>query len=304
MTGVGIVVVTHWSGAEIGRCLDAAIATGAEIVVVDNASGDNTCAEVARRGVRLIANTGNRGFAAAVNQGVRALATPLILLLNPDAAIVTGLPALAEACTRPGVGAAGGMLVDRQGRPQTGFMVRRFPTPAALAFEALLLNRLWPRNPVNWQYRCSGLDYSALQEVEQPAGAFLMVRREAWEAAGGFDERFHPLWFEDVDFCRRISQRGYRLLFVPEAVAQHTGAHSVSSIRMEKRPFYWYGNLLRYAAGHFGPMGLMSVCLAVAAGSIVRMIGDTILSRSVRSVGPYGRVVALAARYLLRGAPG
>lgn len=301
MRTVGIVIVTHHSAREVVACLDAALRTGAEIVVVDNAGCAETAREVVRRGVRLIQNAVNRGFAGAVNQGIRALATPFILLLNPDAVIQKGLPALAEACARPGVAAAGGMLVDARGRPQTGFMVRQFPTAAALAFEALLINRLWPANPVNWQYRCMGMDGSAAQEVEQPAGAFLMLRRDVWEALGGFDERFYPLWFEDVDFCRRAAARGYRIWFIPEAVAIHTGGHSIAGIGVEKRALYWYRNLLGYAAGHYRPLGRITVRLAVLAGSLIRMVVETVLNRSLKPIAVYGRVAALAAGSLLRG---
>jgi N-acetylglucosaminyl-diphospho-decaprenol L-rhamnosyltransferase len=302
MRGVGIVIVAYGSAREIGPCLDAALGATADIVVVDNAACPDTAREVNRRGVRLIQNETNRGFAGAVNQGIRSLSTPFILLLNPDAVIETGLDELAAACERPGVAAAGGTLLDSAGRPQVGFMVRRFPGPAALIFETLLLNRLWPRNPVNWQYRCLGLDYSLPQEVEQPAGAFLLVRRDVWEALGGFDERFHPLWFEDVDFCRRAAASGYRLWFVPDAVAKHTGGHSIPGIGVEKRALYWYRNLLRYAAGHFHPAGRVMVCLAVVAGSIVRMLAELALRRSLKPIAVYGRVMALAAGFLLRGA--
>src|SRR5882724_19080 len=158
MRDVGIVIVTHNSAEEIGPCLDAAVATGAEVVVVDNASEDETRDEVERRGVRLIANRSNAGFAAAVNQGTLALSTPLLLLLNPDAVIQGGLEHLREACSDPKTAAAGGLLVDTQGKPQAGYAVRRFPSATALCFEALLINRLWPANPVNWHYRCLDLD--------------------------------------------------------------------------------------------------------------------------------------------------
>jgi N-acetylglucosaminyl-diphospho-decaprenol L-rhamnosyltransferase len=252
MRRVGIVIVTYESGEEIGACLDAAIQTTAEIVVVDNASRDGTRDEVLRRGVRLISNNQNRGFAAAANQGVRALDTPFILLLNPDAVIDRGLDPMVAACEAPGVAAASGVLLGTDGQPQTGFMVRRFPTAAALACEALIVNRLWPRNPVNWKYRCLGFDSTVAQDVDQPAGAFLMVRKDVWDALGGMDERYCPLWFEDVDFCRRAVQRGYRIRFVPEAVAKHTGGHSVPKIGVENRQLYWYGGLLRYVEGHMG----------------------------------------------------
>lgn len=299
MHGVGIVIVTHGSGDEIGPCLDAALPVGAEIVVVDNASVDRTREEVRRRGVRLIANGENRGFAAAVNQGIRSLSSPLILLLNPDAVLVSGLDKLAACCQSPDAGAAGGMLLGSDGAPQIGFMVRRFPTACALAFEALLINRLWPHNPVNWNYRCMGMDYSVLQVVEQPAGAFLMVRREAWEAAGGFDEGFRPLWFEDVDFCKRVADLGYRLYFVPEAVAKHTGGHSIPKIAVEKRRLYWYGSLLRYAARHFRPRTVRSLSLAVMLGSLVRVFAEVALSRSLKPIAVYIGILKLTGRCLL-----
>src|SRR5690349_3878783 len=97
MDAIGIVVVTHNSGAEIGECLDAALRSGARVVVVDNASTDRTIDEVQRRGVELIANDTNRGFAAAVNQGFVVLNCAHVLLLNPDAAIQGDLAPLREA---------------------------------------------------------------------------------------------------------------------------------------------------------------------------------------------------------------
>src|SRR5579872_1335 len=102
MSPIGIVIVTYNSQAEIGASLDAALRSGAEVVVVDNASSDGTIAEIARRGVRLIANRENRGFAGAVNQGFAVLNCPYVLLLNPDAVIEGGLETLREACDLPG----------------------------------------------------------------------------------------------------------------------------------------------------------------------------------------------------------
>src|SRR4051795_13575806 len=183
---IGIVIVTYNSGREIGACLEAALRSGAEVIVVDNASTDNTIAEVSRRGARLIANPDNRGFAAAVNQGFIALQTPYVLLLNPDAVLQNDLEHLRDACDLPQAAGAGGQLLDTEGRPQIGFMVRQFPTPWTLALESLLLNRLCPNNPVNRRYRGLGLDYNKRFEVEQPAGAFLMVRRTVWQELGGF----------------------------------------------------------------------------------------------------------------------
>src|SRR5450759_1886287 len=181
MSDIGIIIVTYNSAAEIGACLDAALASGGETVVVDNASTDGTIAEVARCGVRLMANSENRGFAAGVNEGFGVLNSPYVLLLNPDAVIQSSLEPLRQACDLPGAAGAGGKLVDAGGRPQVGFMVRGLPTPATLALEVLLLNRIWPGNPVNRRYRCLDWDSSTRSMVEQPAGACFMVRRAVWQ---------------------------------------------------------------------------------------------------------------------------
>jgi GT2 family glycosyltransferase len=298
---IGIVIVTYHSEAEIGPCLDAALTSGAQIVVVDNASGDGTLTEVRRRPVRLIANSVNRGFAAAVNQGFAVLQCPYILLLNPDSVLQTDLTVLRDACALPGAAGAGGLLLDSNGRPQVGFMVRRFPTASTLALEALSLNRVWPENPVNRRYRALDLNYTCRIEVDQPAGAFLMVRRAVWQELGGFDESYYPLWFEEVDFCRRAVTRGYRLYFEPKAVVKHTGAHSISKLTLEVRRIYWYRSLLKYAARHCRPTAFRWVCLAVAAGSVLRMIAESALERRLQPMAAYGEVVRLAGRALVFG---
>jgi N-acetylglucosaminyl-diphospho-decaprenol L-rhamnosyltransferase len=301
MSDIGIIIVTYNSASEIGACLDAALASGGDIVVVDNASHDGTMAEVARRGVRFVSNPDNRGFAGAVNQGFAELMNPYVLLLNPDAVIETSLEPLRQACDLPGSAGAGGQLVDARGEAQAGFMVRRLPTPAALILEALLLNRFWPGNPVNRRYRCLDWDSSSRSLVEQPAGAFLMVRRAVWQELGGLDESFFPLWFEDVDFCRRIRDRGFSLYYIPEAVAKHTGGHSITTLPLEIRLNYWYRGLLRYSAKHFRPFAFRAVCLAVLTGSFVRGIAESALQRSVKPMAAYGSVASLAGRSLFSG---
>jgi GT2 family glycosyltransferase len=301
MAKIGIVIVTYNSGPEIGTCLKAALASGADVVVVDNASTDGTIAEIARHGVRLIANSGNRGFAAAVNQGFGVLNCAYILLLNPDAVLQTSLEPLRQACDLPHAAGAGGFLLDGEGNPQVGFMVRQLPRARDFILEALVLNRLLANNPANRRYRALDLDYGERQPVGQPAGAFLMIRRAVWEELGGFDEGFYPLWFEDVDFCRRAVDHGYIFYLAPQAVANHTGAHSISRITLELRHFYWYRNLLRYSARHFHPFAFRAVCLAVVTGSLVRAVAAVLADRSLKPTAAFGRVIRLAGRSLVRG---
>src|SRR5258707_4252647 len=202
MSSIGVVIVTWNSGATIDRCLESC--AGLSVTVVDNASSDDTVERVRRHAdVYLIVNSENVGFAAAANQGIARTPDETVLLLNPDVELLNSVEPLAEACGESDVVIAAGRLVDSKGATQTGFTVRRLPTPLTLAFEAIGLNRLVPTNRVNRRYRCLDLNPVAPADVEQPAGALLLFRRELWREIGGFDEQFSPLWFEDVDFCKR-----------------------------------------------------------------------------------------------------
>jgi GT2 family glycosyltransferase len=302
MARVAIVIVTFNSAAEIGSCLTSLyFVPDAEVVVVDNASCDGTQDIVrghVRQNVRLIANEHNAGFAGGVNTGVKATSAELILLLNPDACLLSGVAAMvARFDSDPTIGIVGGRLVSDDGQPQTGFMVRSLPTPAALSFEALGINRIWPDNPVNWHYRCRDSAPMTPGFAEQPAGAFLMFSRQAWLDTGGFDERFYPVWFEDVDFCARVRALRYVTFYEPAAIARHTGGHSVNAIEASSRHKYWYGNLLKYAARHFGIIGFRVVCAAVAQGALLRAVCETPRA-GFRAVQMYGVVFRLACSRL------
>ncbi len=299
-------MVTHNSGPEIEACLDAItqMAAGAQIFVIDNASRDDTVARVRKfardRGARveLLENPENKGFAGAVNQGVRAAGpADFLLLLNPDAVLLDPVEPVVEAARVNGLSA--GKLVAEDGKPQAGFTIRRFPTPLALAFEILGVNRLWPSNPVNRNYRYMGRDLEQPGPVEQPAGAFLMTRRDVWERLGGMDEQFHPVWFEDVDFCRRASALGFRAAYVPSVGARHTGGHSVSRVPSGCRAVLWYGSLLKYARKHYRPMQFRGICLAVALSSVPRMVAGMIAERSFKPVAVYSRIFWVAGLLLI-----
>jgi len=294
---VGVVIVTYNSREFVGRAVDSCLREGLEVVVVDNASEDGTADAVpSHPGVRLVRNAQNRGFAAAVNEGFRQLKTEYVLLLNPDAELTTGVAAMELELVE--AAAVGGQLLGPDGSVQAGFTVRRFPTAGSLAFEVLGMNRLWPGNAWNRSYRCLDLQLDKAQDVDQPAGAFLMVRRDAWEELGGLDERFFPVWFEDVDFCLRLRKAGFRIRYTPEAVARHVGGHSVGMIPDGPRQLYWYGSLLEYASKHFPAGPKVAVCLSVVAGSFFRALGSVLLDRSAKAVFVYARVIRLALSFL------
>ena len=265
-------------------------------IVIDNASADRTLDRLrAFPSVRVIANQENRGFAGAVNQGLQASDADYALLLNPDVKLLTAIDPLVEASEKYGLSA--GKLVDQNGRAQKGFTIRRFPTPAALAFELLGLNRLWPTNPVNRHYRYLDRDLDLPGPVEQPAGAFLMIRRDVWESLDGFDERFYPIWFEDVDFCNRAVKNGIRIEYVPQVQACHEGGHSVASLKSGCRTLYWCASLLRYAAKYFSLWEYRGICLTIILGSLPRSGWSMIRERSFAPATTWVEVVKLAVRH-------
>ncbi len=291
------VIVTYNSAGVIQACLNSLteMAPSLSAVVVDNASGDDTLTHV-KPEVRVIANTENQGFAAAVNQGIRASDAEFVLLLNPDTRLLTPVDELIHATRQYGL--ASGKLVDKTGRAQKGFTIRRFPTPASMLFELFGVNRLWQSNPVNRRYRYLDRDLGQPGSVEQPAGAFLMFRRDVWSQLGGMDERFYPVWFEDVDFCRRAVTAGYQIQYVPTVVAEHSGGHAVLRLPRGCRAMHWCDSLLRYAAKHFRSFSYRAICLAVVLTSVPRAVAGMIQERSLSPVTSYRKIVRFAGRRL------
>lgn len=268
-----VVVVAHNSAQHIEGCLEALRGLADwEVLLVDNASADDILQRARRFDfVHLVVNQQNSGFAAAVNQATSLARGRVIVVLNPDTVAAPGaLDCLAEALQAPQVAAAGGLLLGSEGQPQRGFLVRRFPRLTSMACEILLLNRLWPGNPWNCSYRCLNLDCTRAQEVEQPAGAALAFVRDAWKQIQGMDESFFPVWFEDVDFCRRLRARGWTIMFCPAAVFRHAGGHSVSQMPFRQRQMYWYANLLRYFRKHHPGWRVGLLRVAIIAGMLLR----------------------------------
>jgi GT2 family glycosyltransferase len=273
---VSIILVSWNAAAHLPRCLDSLAELGSEVIVVDNASTDGSAAIVANRypWVRLVREPVNRGFAGGVNAGARASRGPWLLVLNCDT--VAGPQAverLLEVFDRhPACAAVGGSLIGDDGLPQHGFHVRRFPTLASWWIDLWLLDAVWPRNPVTRRYRAVDLTEGAAGpvEVDQPAGACLMVRRDVFEALGGFDERFHPAWFEDVDFCLRVRRAGYSIFYAPGAVFRHAGGAARQQIGLAAFSRAFYRNLQRYARKHGGPGRLVVVKALIASGMMLR----------------------------------
>jgi len=300
------IIVTYNSEDSITQCLQALRHEDCEIVVVDNASQDDTVAQVesfrAEHAVELLRISRNFGFAAGVNHGVRAAGGDVLLVLNPDAVADPGaVQALVRCMTEQSADAAGGALLSSSGEPDRGFAFRRLPTLASLLAEVLLLNQLWPSNPINRRYRCLEADYSNVQPVEQPAGACLAITREAWEAVGGMDTRFTPVWFEDVDFCKRLLDSGRKIVYCPAARFRHAGAHSVGKLSFADKQLFWYANMLRYAHKHFSAAQVLILRMGIVKGMLLRSLAVLIGAGSKQlprreALRAYREVMRLALR--------
>ncbi len=273
------IIVTYNSAGAIEACLRSLVPQDCEIVVVDNASQDDTTThvlEVANQvQLQLITVSRNIGFAGGVNQGVRAASSDVLLVLNPDAIAEPGaIDALLTCFLKTGADAVGGALLGEDGEPAEGFAFRRIPTLSSLLFEVLLVNQMWPGNPVNRRYRCLDADYSREQEVEQPAGACLAVTRKAWDRAQGMDASFYPVWFEDVDFCGRLLHSGAKIVYCPTARFRHSGAHSVGQLSFRDKQMFWYQSMVRYARKHFSAVQVGVLRLAICTGMVLRMFAS------------------------------
>src|SRR5918999_4722174 len=219
MADVSVVVVTLNSIAYLERCLESV--SGHELVVVDHGSTDGTLEVVRERfpGARLIEQE-NRGFGAGMNRGMRAAGGRYLLLLNADAWVlrdgVERLQSVADEHRDAAV--IGPRLLNPDGSLQPS--VRGFPTLWRLATEFFFLRKLAPRSRLFNAFYGAGFDHRSVREAEWLGGACLLVRREAVDAVGPFDEDFF-LFSEEVDWCYRFRRAGWKVLFYPGAEFVH-----------------------------------------------------------------------------------
>jgi GT2 family glycosyltransferase len=247
---VAVVVVTHDSLEDVTACLSsvAAQAVPAELAVVDNASTDGTPDVVRERfpAARVLALAENVGFGRACNLGARESAAPVLLFLNPDAALRPGaLPALLRVLEeRPEVTVVGPRTRHTDGAIQVS------------SGPDLGLCREWRQRRRVRGVRARRAATLAAEEARaaresEPgwvSGSCLLVRRRAFEEVGGFDEGYF-LYEEDADLCRRLRQAGGRVLFTPAAEVVHRLGASMASAGWRAQIAYHHSHL-RYYARH------------------------------------------------------
>ncbi len=290
------VAIVSWNSAEHLAEAIRSVPEGVPVVVVDNASADGSADLARRAGGQVIEAGRNLGFGPACNRAAReTFPSETILFLNPDAFLVDGprtLQALLLELDRdPSVGAVAPALT---GEGQELFQLRRFPTLGSLAREAFLLNRARPGNRGFLRERYLDRRRDEPFDVDQPAGAALLVRRRAFEDAGGFDPAFTPAWFEDVDLCARLWKAGWRIRYVPAGRAAHAGGTTMKALLYRDYLPLYTRNLLRYLVRHERPFVRVLARLILLLGATLRLLllpfvrGDHERPDAARA---YGRVL-------------
>ncbi len=215
------VIINYNTREDLRRCLRSLSVAGAEeTLVVDNGSSDGSQEMVRSEfpGVRLLDNPGNKGYSSACNCGVRATDTDLIFILNSDTEFPDHLGKLVEHMeAHPELGALGPKILNGDGSIQMS--CRKFPTVAGSLFHGLLGDWL-PDNPFTRKYHMKDFDHRAACEVDWVSGAAMLLRREALEKTGLFDEGYF-MYVEDVDLCYRLWRADWHVGYCPQVRVMH-----------------------------------------------------------------------------------
>jgi N-acetylglucosaminyl-diphospho-decaprenol L-rhamnosyltransferase len=286
MADVSVVVVTYNALPLLERSLESV--QGYETIVVDHGSTDGTVDFVRERfpEARVIEQE-NLGFGTGNNTGMRAASRDYFLLLNADAWVLgDAVERLVEfAETQPEAAVVGPKLLNPDGTLQRS--VRGYPSTWRIATEYLFLRKLAPRSRLFNAFYGAGFDHESVREAEFLGGACLLVRREAFEQVGGFDEDFFMM-SEEVDWCYRFRQAGWKVLFYPGAEVVHVLTSSANPAMFR----HLVRGHLRFLAKHRG---------AREAERARRLMIVALRLRGLVFRGERGRAYREAARWLRSG---
>ena len=285
--GLEVVIVSHGAGDLLRSCLHSLgehpPSVPMRVTVVDSGSADDTPDLVENEfpEVRLF-RLGNVGFSAANNlvlaESDNPGASPFYLLLNPDTEVYEGTldAALARLEANPGVGMVGVRLVT----PDGGFdhaSKRAFPTPLSALAHFTGLGRL-PGAPDRLsQYRATWLEEDEAGEVEAINGAFMMVRRESIAEVGPLDEGYW-LYMEDLDWCRRFTEAGWKVFYEPAGEALHVKGGSSPARRRPRQEIAFHRGMGRFYRRFDAPGSPGIVNLAVYVGIAAKLAASLLIS--------------------------
>lgn len=274
MTKTSIVILTYNSDRFIGRLINSIKDSNSqdlEIIIVDNASTDNTVKEVRKfeKNIKLIENRQNLGFSKGINIGAGQAQGEYLLFVNPDAELregnISSMLRVFEENENAGI--VGGRLVDKDGKEEksAGKFFGLFQIILlSLGLDEAMGVRFSPRK---------------IQKVDFVSGGFMMVRKDLFEKLGGFDENLF-MYVEDMELCYRAGKAGFFTYFTPDVVLTHE-AHGSSNRGFAVKNIY--RGILYFHKKHGTPFSYFLIrLLLVAKASTLVLIGKTMNNKYLR----------------------
>ncbi len=300
---LSIAIVSYNTRALVLDCLKSVFeASGkvtVEVILVDNNSRDGTTEAVREQypTMQLIVNQQNRGFSKAVNQALEMSGGRYLLMLNSDTRLQPRALEHMVTCLdqEPDIGAVGCTQWTEDGRMYQSCFP--FPSVRDHLTYAAFFRRCAPRLQGALASKLA-IDCSQSQDVDWINGACLMVRRDLMKACGGLDEGYF-MYFEDIDLCRVIRQKGYRIRHVADAGVTHLIGRSGVGHR-EQLNLIWELSRIRYVEKHFPLFTRWIMKAWIATGTIARLINTVVGSKAIAHGPSFGTALSILARILTR----
>lgn len=262
---LSIVIVNYNSAQYLSDCVESiknTVNRSYEIIVVDNASSDNSLTYLRKQypQIKIIANTSNRGFSSANNQGAQIAKGRYLLLLNADTKLLTNLsPALNVLEHEEWIGAIGIKMRGRKGEVRRS--AGKFPNPLRLfRFSSLYYSNTLFQHTRKKQGKAT--NYIIVDWIE---GSFILTKMSIWNNLKGMDENYF-MYIEDVDFCWRIKKLGKTVIYFPEIEYVHYGGYEVNRIG------YLIDGFVLFHRKHSGTLTNVIVSIILFIGIIMRYI--------------------------------
>ena len=286
-----IVVVAYRAQELLRDCLSSLRAfppaCGAHIWVVDNASGDGTAEMVQREfpEAELIASSKNLGFSSANNLAIQRGDAPYVLALNPDTRLTEGaLDRMLELMESNGKIGISGCRLELPDGTFDHAARRSFPTPIGALAHFTGVGRARGAPAKLAQYRAPTVESGPVDAVN---GAFMLMRREALDEVGLFDEGYW-MYMEDLDLCYRFVQAGWVVWYEPGATVIHVKAGSSGRYRSPRLNYAFHYGMLRFYRKHYAPSASFLVRPVIYLG-IVSKLGVSVLRNGCRQLLGRGR---------------
>lgn len=239
MKHISIIIVTYNSEKEIVNCINSLLPQvkeiDGEIIVIDNNSYDNTISLITNISdirISIIKNEKNLGYTKANNQGIKNAKSEYLLFLNPDTIVPSGVinTLINEIQNNKNCGAIAPQLRFPNKIIQNS--CRRFPRRRDIIYESIGLSKLFKKSKEFNYWKMGDFDHKTTCLVDQPAGAALLIPKKIIDEIGLFDEQF-PMFFSDVDICKRIWGVGYNVQYNINSYITHKGGASIYQKRIK-----------------------------------------------------------------------